>query len=120
MTGPDSVMVRASASEAGGRGFESGPRHTKDVKNGTSGYLAWRSAFIRLALASLLQYSKYVKVMVGGGQCSSVIVVILTLLGDDRGAPSGWRIIHSNNNNDVSFVSALAISIKHYLPLCLE
>ena len=37
--------------------------------------------------------------MVGGGQCSSVIVVILTLLGDDRGAPSGWRIIHSNNNN---------------------
>ena len=47
-------MVRASASEAGGRGFESGPRHTKDVKNGTSGYLAWRSAFIRLALASLL------------------------------------------------------------------
>ena len=35
--------------------------------------------------------------MVGGGQCSSVIVVILTLLGDDRGAPSGWRIIHSNN-----------------------
>ena len=54
ITGPDSVMVRASASEAGGRGFESGPRHTKDVKNGTSGYLAWRSAFIRLALASLL------------------------------------------------------------------
>ena len=38
-------MVRASSSEAGGRGFESGPRHTKDVKNGTSGYLAWRSAF---------------------------------------------------------------------------
>ena len=37
--------------------------------------------------------------MVGGGQCSSVIVVILTLLGDNRGAPSGWRIIHSNNNN---------------------
>ena len=54
LTGPDSVMVRASASEAGGRGFESGPRHTKDVKNGTSGYLAWRPAFIRLALASLL------------------------------------------------------------------
>ena len=48
----DSVMVRASASEAGGHGFEPGPRHTKDVKNGTSGYLAWRSAFIRLALAS--------------------------------------------------------------------
>ena len=37
--------------------------------------------------------------MVGGGQCSSVIVVILTLLGDDRGASIGWRIIHSNNNN---------------------
>ena len=41
--------------------------------------------------------------MVGGGQCSSVIVVILTLLGDDRGAPSGWRIIHSNNNNYRTF-----------------
>ena len=41
--------------------------------------------------------------MVGGGQCSSVIVVILTLLGDDRGAPSGWRIIHSNNNNMPKF-----------------
>ena len=38
--GPDSAMVRASASEAGGRGFDPGPRHTKDVKNGTSGYLA--------------------------------------------------------------------------------
>ena len=38
--------------------------------------------------------------MVGGGQCSSVIVAILTLLGDNRGAPSGWRIIHSNNNNN--------------------
>ena len=33
------------------------------------------------------------------GQCSSVIVVISSLLGDNRGAPSGWRIIHSNNNN---------------------
>ena len=54
ITGPDSVMVRASASEAGGRGFEPWPRHTKDVKNGTSSYLAWRSAFLRLALASLL------------------------------------------------------------------
>ena len=39
-----SVMVRASASEAGGRGFDPGPGHTKDFKNGTSGYLAWRSA----------------------------------------------------------------------------
>ena len=56
MTGPDSVMAKASASEAGGRGFDPGPRHTKDVKNGTSGYLAWRSAcIIRQALASLLQ-----------------------------------------------------------------
>ena len=50
LTGPDSVMVRAFASEAGG----AGSNHTKDVKNGTSGYLAWRSAFIRQALASLL------------------------------------------------------------------
>ena len=39
-----SVMVRASASGAGGRGFDSGPSHTKDFKNGTSGYIAWRSA----------------------------------------------------------------------------
>ena len=35
---------RASASESGGRGFESRPRHTKGVKNGTSGYLACCSA----------------------------------------------------------------------------
>ena len=35
---------RASASGSGGRGFESRPRHTKGVKNGTSGYLAWCSA----------------------------------------------------------------------------
>ena len=34
---------RASASGSGGRGFESRPRHTKGVKNGTSGYLAWCS-----------------------------------------------------------------------------
>ena len=40
----DSVMVRASASGAGGRGFHPGPGQTKDYKNGTSGYLAWRSA----------------------------------------------------------------------------
>ena len=43
-TDSDSVMVRASASGAGGRGFDPGPGHTKDFKNGTSGYLAWRSA----------------------------------------------------------------------------
>ena len=29
-TGPDTVMVRASASGAGGCGFDPGPRHTKD------------------------------------------------------------------------------------------
>ena len=40
----DSVMVRASASGPGGRGFDPGLGHTKDFKNGTSGYLAWRSA----------------------------------------------------------------------------
>ena len=39
---PDSANGRASG--AGGRGFESRPRHTKGVKNDTSGYLAWRSA----------------------------------------------------------------------------
>ena len=42
--GADSTNGRASASGAGGRGFDPGPRHTKGVKNGTSGYLAWRSA----------------------------------------------------------------------------
>ena len=42
--GPDSANGRASTSGAGGRGFDPGPRHTKDVKNGTSGYLAWCSA----------------------------------------------------------------------------
>ena len=35
VTGPDSVMVRASASGTGGRGFDPGPRYTKDAKNGT-------------------------------------------------------------------------------------
>ena len=40
----DCVMVRASASGAGGHGFDPGPGHTNDFKNGTSGYLAWRSA----------------------------------------------------------------------------
>ena len=43
-SGPDSANGRASASGAGGRGFDPGPRHTKGVKYGTSGYLAWRSA----------------------------------------------------------------------------
>ena len=33
--------------------------------------------------------------MVVGGQSSYIIVVILMLLGDNRGAPSGWRIMHS-------------------------
>ena len=41
---PDSANGRASASGAGGRGFDPGPRHTIGVKNGTSGYLAWHSA----------------------------------------------------------------------------
>ena len=39
------VMVRASASGTGGRGFDPGPHYTKDAKNNTSGYLARRSAF---------------------------------------------------------------------------
>ena len=43
-TGPDSANGRASASGAGGCGFDPGPCHTKGIKNGTSGYLAWRSA----------------------------------------------------------------------------
>ena len=44
LTSPDSVNGRASALGAGGRGFDTWPRHTKGVKNGTSAYLAWRSA----------------------------------------------------------------------------
>ena len=32
VTGPDSVMVRASASGTGGRGFDPGPHYTKDAK----------------------------------------------------------------------------------------
>ena len=43
-TGLDSANGRASASGMGGCGFDTWPRHTKGVKNGTSGYLAWRSA----------------------------------------------------------------------------
>ena len=49
--------LQLPASGAGGRRFEPGPRHTKDVKNGTSSYLALRSAFIMEALASLLSLS---------------------------------------------------------------
>ena len=41
---PDSANGRASSLGAGGRRFDPGPRHTKGVKNGTSGYLAWGSA----------------------------------------------------------------------------
>ena len=44
LSGPDSSSGRASASRAEGRRFKTRPRHTKGVKNGTSGYLAWRSA----------------------------------------------------------------------------
>ena len=44
ITDSDSIMGRASAAGSGGRGFDPGPDHTKDFKNGTSGYLAWRSA----------------------------------------------------------------------------
>ena len=43
-SGPDSSSGRVSASGAGGRRFETRPRHTKGVKNGNSGYLAWHSA----------------------------------------------------------------------------
>ena len=37
----DGLVVRASASPSGGRGFEPWPSHTKDLKNGT--YLAFLS-----------------------------------------------------------------------------
>ena len=35
-------VVRASASESEGRGFEPRPSHTKDIKNGTHCFLVWR------------------------------------------------------------------------------
>ena len=38
MTVPVSSDGRAFAYGAGGRGFESRPRHTKDVKNGSNGF----------------------------------------------------------------------------------
>ena len=40
VTGPDSLVVRASASGAVDRGFAPRSRHTKGVKNGTSSSLA--------------------------------------------------------------------------------
>ena len=40
LTGPDSLVVRASASGAVDRGFAPRSRHTKCVKNGTSSSLA--------------------------------------------------------------------------------
>ena len=39
-TGPNSLVVRASASGSEGRGFAPRPRHTKGVKNGTGSSLA--------------------------------------------------------------------------------
>ena len=39
-TDPDSSSGRASTSVAVGRGFESRPRHTKGIRNGTSSSLA--------------------------------------------------------------------------------
>ena len=39
-TGPDSLVVRASASGAAGRGFAPRSRQTKGVKNGTGSSLA--------------------------------------------------------------------------------
>ena len=41
----DGLVVRASASRSGGRGFEPRPGHTKDLKNGTYCLLVRRSAF---------------------------------------------------------------------------
>ena len=40
ITGPDSLVVRASASGAVGRGFAPRPGHTKGGKNGTGSSLA--------------------------------------------------------------------------------
>ena len=38
-----SIMARAFASRAGSRGLDSRTHRTRDVPNGTSGYLVWRS-----------------------------------------------------------------------------
>ena len=38
-------------------------RHTKDIKNGTSGYLAWRSAFIFKASTGLSSLKKITSTM---------------------------------------------------------
>ena len=40
VTGPDSLVVRASASGMVGRGFAPRPRHTKGDKNGTGSSIA--------------------------------------------------------------------------------
>ena len=48
-------MIRAFASGTGGIGLDPGSRDTENVKNGTKNtLLAWRSSFIKQALASLL------------------------------------------------------------------
>ena len=39
----DGPVVRASASQSEGRGFEPQPSHTKDFKSGTHCLLVWRS-----------------------------------------------------------------------------
>ena len=39
----DGPVVRASASQSEGHGFEPRPSHTKDFKNGTHCLLVWRS-----------------------------------------------------------------------------
>ena len=42
--------VVVSALSAGGRGFDSRSRHTKDVNNGTGTSLAWHSVFIKASI----------------------------------------------------------------------
>ena len=53
--------------------------------------------------------------MVCGGQCGSIILVILTLLGDNRGAPSGWRIMHSNDNNNYARKNLFTRIVLHLI-----
>ena len=54
---PDSLVVRASASGAVGRGFAPRSRHTKGVKNGTSSSLA--DAHIKKGSARKINEGKY-------------------------------------------------------------
>ena len=87
LTDSDSVVVRASASGAGGRGFDPAPGHTKDFKNGTSGYLAWRDGFSSpetkyniTNIACLIKVRIITKRSVVLNTLSSIIIIIIIII----------------------------------------